>query len=134
MENSLEERLGSQCKSQPRTWIHLRESVRANRRAPTEAEDALWQMLRVERDRGFKFRRQHAIGPYIVDFYCAAAGLAIEVDGPIHASQADADAERTRFIESLRVRVLRVTNEQVLRDTERTMALLRQSLRPCPSP
>ncbi|HEX5141312.1 MAG TPA: DUF559 domain-containing protein [Dehalococcoidia bacterium] len=121
-------------KSRPRTWNRLKEPARQNRRDPTKAEDVLWQLLRLERDRGFKFRRQHAIGPYIVDFYCASARLAIEVDGPIHEEQGEQDAARTEFIRAFGVNVLRVTNEQVLTATEETVALIRQSLQPSPSP
>ena len=60
------------------------ERARSYRKAPTSAEDRLWSMLRNRRYRDEKFRRQHAIGPYIVDFACVDARLVVEVDGPSH--------------------------------------------------
>ncbi|MSQ14097.1 MAG: DUF559 domain-containing protein [Dehalococcoidia bacterium] len=63
---------------------------------------------------GAKFRRQHAMGPYIVDFYCVEAKLVIEIDGPIHEHQRQADANRQASLESQGLHVLRFTNEQVM--------------------
>jgi very-short-patch-repair endonuclease len=65
---------------------------------------------------GFKFRRQHAIGPYFVDFYCVQASLVIEVDGSIHDGQVDQDVARQQYLESLGLRVLRFTNDEILRE------------------
>ena len=67
----------------------------------TDAESRLWYSLRRHGLNGYKFRRQHPFGPYILDFYCAAARLAIEVDGGQHfeESQQMADTERTRHLE-----------------------------------
>src|SRR5687767_11193777 len=59
--------------SRPQTWTALKDAVRDHRRRPTSAEGALWDILRGRRTLGLKFRRQHAIGSYIVDFYCASA-------------------------------------------------------------
>jgi very-short-patch-repair endonuclease len=56
-----------------------------HRAGPTSAEEKLWAVLRSRRYRDIKFRRQHAIGPYVVDFACASARLVLEVDGPSHA-------------------------------------------------
>ena len=100
----------------------------------TEAEAALWEFLCGGRIRGFKFRRQHVIGPYIVDFYCAAARLVVEVDGPIHGRQIEADATRTIFLEQSGLRVLRVTNDQVLQHIAETRELIDRSLLASPSP
>ena len=63
---------------------------------------------------GLKFRRQHAIDRYIVDFYCPEARLVIEVDGPIHRYTQDEDAQRQIKLEEHGLRVLRFTNDQVL--------------------
>ncbi len=60
-----------------------------------------------------KFRRQHSIDRFIVDFYCAELQLVIEIDGPIHELP-NADAERQRFLESMGLRVLRFSNDEVL--------------------
>jgi very-short-patch-repair endonuclease len=63
---------------------------------------------------GVKFRRQHAIGPFIADFYCVSARLVIEVDGPNHTRQRAADEERQAYLEGLGLAVLRFSNEDVL--------------------
>lgn len=84
------------------------------RRGSTEAEEHLWQALRRHGVLGLKFRRQHAIGPFIVDFYCVKASLVIEVDGPIHATRRSADEERQTYLESSGLRVLRFSNDDVL--------------------
>jgi very-short-patch-repair endonuclease len=103
-------------KSEPQTWGRARDTIREHRKRPTPAEAALWDILRGRRSLGLKFRRQHAIGPYVVDFYCARAALVIEVDGPIHDKQAEDDAERTAFLEAQGLRVLRFKNEVVLKE------------------
>ncbi|MBY0563042.1 MAG: DUF559 domain-containing protein [Hyphomonadaceae bacterium] len=81
----------------------------------TSAEDKLWRMLRSRRYREAKFRRQHAIGPYVVDFACVSVRLVIEVDGPSHADAEHAafDAERTAFLENAGWRVARIANADV---------------------
>jgi 5-methyltetrahydrofolate--homocysteine methyltransferase len=115
-------------KTSSETWQRLKAAARDNRKAPTPAEALLWQLLRSDRARGFTFRRQHAIGPYIVDFYCAAASLVIEVDGPIHDQQQEEDAARTEFIEQLGLRVLRFTNKEVLEDAILTLETIHGAL------
>jgi len=95
-------------------WANLRTLAREKRREPTSAEDAMWQMLRLMRPGGMKFRRQHAIGPYIVDFYCVRAQLVIEVDGSSHDGRVEEDTARQTDLEALGLTVLRFTNERVL--------------------
>lgn len=80
---------------------------------PTAAEAALWRVL-WNRCEGFRFRRQSVVAGYIPDFYCALAGLIIEVDGPSHEQQREYDAERTKVFRSLGIHVLRFSNQQVL--------------------
>ena len=87
--------------------------ARALRRIQTTAEQRLWARLRNRKLAGLKFRRQHAIGRFIVDFYCAEHRLVIEVDGPIHAEQAARDQTRTAWLRSQGYQELRFTNEQV---------------------
>ncbi len=91
------------------------ERAKAMRKAPTSAEDKLWRMLRSRRYREAKFRRQHAIGSYVVDFACVSARVVVEVDGPSHADpeQVAFDAERTAFLERAGWRVARIPNEFV---------------------
>jgi very-short-patch-repair endonuclease len=91
---------------------------RALRRNATDAEAALWSELRARRLAGFKFRRQHPCGPFILDFYCAEARLAIELDGGQHwdAENAARDARRSRYLRRRGVRVLRFANDVLFRE------------------
>jgi very-short-patch-repair endonuclease len=92
--------------------------ARELRRTPTPAEEKLWRRLRNRQLGGLKFRRQHPIGGYIVDFYCAAHHLVVEIDGGIHATQRQADQDRNRELEALGCRVIRFSNQQVGTDLE----------------
>jgi very-short-patch-repair endonuclease len=85
------------------------------RRQLTPSESVLWWRLRAGRFDGFKFRRQHPMGPYIVDFYCAQQRLVVEVDGDSHFTREGRahDERRARFLASCNVRVLRFDNHQV---------------------
>jgi len=67
---------------------------------------------------GLKWRRQHVIGPYVVDFFCFSAGLVVEVDGLTHAGRDNQDEHRTRIIEREGFRVIRFTDDEVLRNLE----------------
>ena len=97
----------------PELWEKLKPLARQMRREPTPAENRLWQRLRGRQVLGFKFRRQHAIDRFIVDFYCAEARLIVEVDGPIHLYSREEDEIRQECLEGLGMQVLRFTNEQV---------------------
>jgi very-short-patch-repair endonuclease len=90
--------------------------------------------LRNRRLDGFKFRRQHAIGRFVVDFYCGEANLVIEVDGPVHRGQAVVDAERQREIEARGLRVIRFHNDEVLDETAVVLERIAAHLTPNPSP
>jgi very-short-patch-repair endonuclease len=83
------------------------------RRNMTETENILWQRLRANRLDGWHFRRQQVIAGLIVDFYCHQTGLAVELDGEIHAQQVDYDLERDRILADLGIRVLRIQNRAV---------------------
>lgn len=97
----------------PSQWETLRPQARRMRTRPTRTDHVLWQALRRE-TQGLKFRRQHAIGRFIVDFYCVKAQLVVEVDGQIHDHQQAADQERQAYLEGLGIQVLRVANNEVL--------------------
>ena len=97
----------------PRLWGQLKPLAREMRRAPTPSEDRLWQRLRNQQLHGLKFRRQHPVDRFIVDFYCSEVRLAIEVDGPVHQYTPEEDAIRQAFLENVGMRVLRFTSEQV---------------------
>ena len=92
------------------------------RKAPTKAEARLWQLLRDRRLSNLKFRRQHAFGRFIVDFYCYSAQLVIEIDGPIHGGQLLQDVEREKILEHKGLRVLRFSNDDVLDKPEDVLA------------
>ena len=108
-------------------WSELQEQALRMRSRPTPAEDSLWQELRAGRLDGLKFRRQHALGRFIVDFYCVRAALVVEVDGPIHEHQQAADQERQVYLEALGLTVIRFSNEEVLTDTKAVLAVIRKT-------
>lgn len=87
--------------------------VRELRRSQTPLEAKLWKELRAKQISGLKFRRQHPIGPYIVDFYCSSSKLVIEIDGESHGEQVEYDAIRTEYLESRGYRIIRFLNEDV---------------------
>src|SRR5438067_10109259 len=80
----------------------------------TVEERLLWQRLRTNKLGGLHFRRQQVIDGFIADFYCHAAGVVVEVDGPVHEGQAEYDAERDRIFRAHGLRVLRLSNQSVL--------------------
>lgn len=85
------------------------------RKNQTPAEKALWEIVRNKQLGGFKFRRQHIMDVFIVDFVCIRAKLIIEVDGKIHDFQKEYDEARTRYFNEFEFRVIRFTNEEVLK-------------------
>ncbi len=85
---------------------------------PTRAELRLWRLLRKRQLGGFKFRRQHIIQTFIVDFYCPPARLVVELDGEIHANQTEYDSERDQILNALGYKVLRFKNEQIEKNIE----------------
>jgi very-short-patch-repair endonuclease len=89
--------------------------ARTMRKQLTHAEVILWSRLRRREQGGFRFRRQHPIGPYIADFACVAAKLVVEVDGETHGSEEEVrhDQRRDAYMRALGWRVFRVTNEDV---------------------
>jgi very-short-patch-repair endonuclease len=86
----------------------------------TRPEQLLWQQLRANRLDGHKFRRQHAVGSYIVDFVCLKARLIIEIDGDTHedAGRPRLDEQRTAYLQKLGFRVLRFWNHQIIEELE----------------
>ena len=92
---------------------------RALRRQQTDAEFLIWQCLRGRRLHPCKFRRQHKVGPFYLDFVCLEIGLIIELDGSQHLEpkQLQADELRTLYLEKMGYRVLRFWDDDVLRDT-----------------
>jgi len=104
---------------------------RALRADLTPAEAALWRVLRRSNLYGRKFRRQQSIGPYIVDFYCAAERLIVELEGAAHDSEQSAsrDEMRERFFRSRGFIVIRLENRHVLENPEGVLAYISQQFR-----
>ena len=114
-----------------------KQQARTLRRAGTDAEQKLWFYLRAGRLDGLKFRRQHPVPPYVVDFYCEACKLVVELDGSQHNETAD--TSRTRFLESVGLRVLRYWDNEALQNTEKVLASIlsaceNRTLTPAPLP
>jgi very-short-patch-repair endonuclease len=99
--------------------------ARELRQNMTPAEKVLWQALRANRLDGIHFRRQQVIAGFIVDFYCHAASLVIEVDGGIHVHQAESDRQREQALTERGFRVIRFQNEQVFNDLGGVLAQIR---------
>jgi very-short-patch-repair endonuclease len=109
------------------------------RRNTTQPEQILWSILSRRQLGGLKFRRQHPIEPYIIDFYCPRVNLAIELDGESHEGRQAYDADRERFLRNLGLRIIRVTNDDVLNNLDGVAELIlreatRQPLEPSPNP
>ena len=113
----------------PAKWKVLKEYGRAMRMEPTPAEEMLWEALRGQK-LAVKFRRQHAIESYIVDFVTIPDKLIVEVDGEIHAeaSQVEYDAGRTHALRELGYEVLRFSNEEILNRLDKVLTTIQQHL------
>jgi very-short-patch-repair endonuclease len=108
----------------------VKRRARELRREMTHAEGLLWQELRGGRLGGLHFRRQHAFGSFILDFYCATAGLCIEVDGKVHEGREEVDRMRTDALATRGIRVIRFRNEEVLTDLPRVLARIASTAAP----
>jgi very-short-patch-repair endonuclease len=99
------------------------------RREPTPAEKRLWSRVRNQRLGGFKFRRQHWLGAFILDFYCPEAALVVELDGDSHATDGaeQEDKERTAFLEAHGLKVIRFWNSQVHDNEDWVLGVIRQA-------
>jgi very-short-patch-repair endonuclease len=97
------------------------------RYSQTFAEKLLWNALRAKQ-LGVHFRRQHSVGKYILDFYCAAYYLAVELDGAVHASDEakHRDKIRTQFLSECGIRVIRFSNDEVFADLDEVVRRIRE--------
>src|SRR4030042_96789 len=111
-------------KSPPITYQHAHD-LRHN---STEAEAILWTYLRSHRLKDIHFRRQHAIGKFIVDFCASRQKLIIELDGSQHLDREEQDSERTSFLASKGYRILRFWNNDVMNDLNAVMIAIEQAL------
>ncbi|HAF48068.1 MAG TPA: hypothetical protein DCL08_02370 [Anaerolineaceae bacterium] len=105
------------------TKLEIRKLARNLRKNQTDAEQILWSKLRSRELSGFKFRRQHPIDNYILDFYCNEAQLAIEIDGGQHAEKENIkmDDQRTALLNQKGIRVIRYWNNDVLENTDEVL-------------
>lgn len=106
------------------------EKARHLRKNLTEAEDILWQELRGKKLMGFKFRRQHAFGIFILDFYCLEAKLVIELDGAVHEEKFNKlyDKARTSKLAEEKLTVIRFSNKDVLTNLPHVLAVIKDQL------
>ena len=100
----------------------IQHAARELRRDSTPAESVLWEALRRHQLERLRFRRQHAVDRFVLDFYCPACKLAVEVDGEIHLRQQEQDAERTAALASRGIRVIRFRNDEVMTDLPSVLA------------
>ena len=104
------------------------------RKNQTDAEGLLWRYLRNRQIANSKFRRQHIIGSYIVDFICLEKALIIEIDGGQHTENVAYDERRTAYLESKGYKVIRFWNNEVFSDMETVLSVIHENLINSPSP
>jgi very-short-patch-repair endonuclease len=110
--------------NKPETYQRARE-LRNN---PTPAEHKLWQVLRKHQRMNVRFRRQHPISPYVVDFCAPRLKLIIEVDGGQHMEQKEYDRQRTIYLESKGYQVLRFWNSEVMKDLNAVVIVIEEAI------
>ncbi len=115
--------------------IHNKKSLLENRRTlrnnPTGAEKVLWRYLKGSQQANHKFRRQHSVGNYILDFYCPEELLAVELDGANHFTEEGKgnDKERDEFLASLNIKVLRFENKQIFENIKEVLGEIKRSFK-----
>jgi very-short-patch-repair endonuclease len=106
---------------------HLGVARRLLRKDFTPEEKILWFHLR-NNNLGYRFRRQHSIGNFIADFFCAESRLIIELDGGQHLDNKEADKERTEYFESLGIKVIRFWNSEITGDIDKVIMKIKDNL------
>jgi very-short-patch-repair endonuclease len=101
------------------------------RKSMTPAEKVLWERLRNRQVKGYRFRRQHPIKDFIVDFFCYDAMLVIEVDGSVHDEirQSERDEQRTLILKRLGIKEVRITNQEVINNTDQVIKIIEGELK-----
>ena len=112
----------------------VEQAAKKLRKNLTPAEAILWQALRNKQLGGLRFRRQHPVGNFILDFYCPSRKLVVEVDGEIHCDRTDYDDARTNKLAEYGYIVLRFSNERVMNDLPQILAEIKQVAFSPPSP
>ena len=100
---------------------------RSLRNSAPSAERIVSSRLRKNQVLGFKFRRQYSVGPYVIDFYCPALSLAVEIDGDIHFQQDSDDKNRQDYVEMFGIRFLRFTNDEVYKNLDGVIEVISQA-------
>jgi very-short-patch-repair endonuclease len=115
--------------------IHNAKNLKGNRKklrnSLTPAEAKLWSLLKSGQVKDRKFRRQHSVGPYVLDFYCPSERLCIELDGAAHFTDGgyEYDEARTEYLEALHIRVIRFENKDIFDNTEGVLEVIRKNFR-----
>lgn len=119
----------------PSTYGLLSEFAKESRSKQTLAEEKLWELIKSKKLEGYKFRRQHIIGSYITDFVCLDKRLVIEIDGLIHqlSENKEADEVRTEWLNKIGFKVIRFTNGEVLKETDKVISSISTALKNQPS-
>lgn len=120
--------------ARPSSYKLLKELQQQNKKQPTQAETVLWEALRTKKI-GYKFRRQHIIDEFIVDFVSLEKRLVVEIDGGYHHTpeQKEADALRTQILKELGFKTIRFTNEEVIGAIDTTLQTIEKTLKSLPS-
>ncbi len=108
-------------------WQQYKRLRQKLRQEPSPAESRLWWFLRRRRFHGYKFRRQHSLGRFVVDFYCPELNLAVEVDGDSHfdTDRKANDQRRQQWLERAGIQVVRFRNDEILQAIDRVLHQLR---------
>lgn len=110
--------------------INLRDNRKKLRNSLTPAEAKLWTLLKDRQLENRKFRRQHSVGPYVLDFYCPAEKLCIELDGAVHFTESgyEYDTARTEYLKALNINVMRFENKNVFDNIEGVLEEIRKNI------
>ncbi len=114
--------------SEKSVWFNLKLNAKFNRHNQTFAENLVWNLVRDKR-LGFRFRRQHVIHHFIVDFVCIEKMLIFEIDGDSHIGKQDYDEERTKILNEIGFKVIRLTYEEVVTSGNKVEQMILEHLK-----
>lgn len=109
----------------PKYVIALARKMRLNM---TDTEKILWNELKNKKLSGYRFRCQHPVHRYILDFYCHAAALALEIDGDVHKTHHEYDKFRDEFLENCGITTLRFSNDEIIHDVKDVLNRIKHAL------
>ncbi len=104
------------------------------RKEQTKTEEILWWLIRKRKMFGFKFRRQHIINGFILDFYCPSIKLGIELDGKVHIKQKEYDKARQKIVEENGIKLIRFSSSDVINNPDEVLSRINENLPLLPSP